>query len=91
MLPATRPCIECEERIDARRIAALPKTRLCVDCSEVLGGEERRLGLPENLAKSGSLKKNYGSFVILTVQRREAIEDWRFLCADRPLKKLYRQ
>lgn len=67
---ALRPCLECGEEIPAERLAALPKTRLCVSCSEVVGGEERRIGMPENLAKAGSLKKNYGGVTVLTVQRR---------------------
>ena len=68
---APRPCIECEEEIPVARLAAMPKTRLCVQCSEELGGEERRVGVPENTAKAGSLKKNYGSVTVVAVHRRE--------------------
>jgi len=67
---APRLCIECEEEIPAARLNALPKTRLCVQCSEKLGGEERRLGIPENLAKAGSLKKNYGGVIVVAIQCR---------------------
>lgn len=68
-----RPCIECEEEIPAARLEALPKTRLCVGCSARFGSEERRIGISENLAKAGSLKKNYGGVTVLVVQRRGPI------------------
>ena len=71
---APRLCIECEEEIPAARLEVLPRTRLCVHCSEKLGGEENRIGIPENLAKAGSLKKNYGGVTVLTIQRRGPIE-----------------
>jgi hypothetical protein len=45
-----------------------------VQCSEKLGGEEKRIGIPENLAKSGSLKKNYGGVTVMTIQCRGPIE-----------------
>jgi hypothetical protein len=38
------------------------QTRLCRKCSEETGGEFQITMTPENLAKAGSLKKNYGSF-----------------------------
>jgi hypothetical protein len=50
--------------IPIERIEVLPETRLCVDCSKAVGGEFDLAITPENLAKSGSLKKNYGSFAV---------------------------
>ena len=41
-----------------------PDTRLCLECSQAVGGEFDVMITPENLSKSGSLKKNYGSFSI---------------------------
>ena len=38
------------------------RNRLCVDCSKAVGGEFDLTITPENLAKAGSLKKNYGGF-----------------------------
>jgi hypothetical protein len=70
MVVAPRPCMECGEAIPSERLAVLPNTRLCVQCSAALGGEERRIGIPENLSKAGSLKKNYGGVTVLTIQRR---------------------
>jgi len=43
--------------IPAERIEVLPETRLCVKCSKDIGGEFDLTFVPENLAKSGSLKK----------------------------------
>jgi len=48
--------------IPVERIEILPDTRLCAECSKAVGGEFELSMTPENLAKSGSLKKNYGSF-----------------------------
>jgi hypothetical protein len=64
MAQRTRPCERCGAEIPAERIEVLPDTRLCVKCSTELGGEFRLSVMPENLAKSGSIKKNYGSFAI---------------------------
>ena len=58
----SRPCQRCGVMIPAERIEVLPETRLCADCSKAIGGEFQLSMTPENLAKSGSLKKNYGSF-----------------------------
>jgi hypothetical protein len=63
----TRPCQRCGTEIPAERIEVLPETRLCVNCSQAVGGEFDLTITPENLAKSGSMKKNYGGF---TVQKR---------------------
>ena len=58
----TRPCQRCGTMIPPERVEVLPETRLCVTCSAAVGGEFDVSFVPENLAKSGSLKKNYGSF-----------------------------
>ena len=60
--PKSRPCQRCGVMIPAERIEVLPETRLCVNCSKAVGGEFDVSIVPENLAKAGSMKKNYGSF-----------------------------
>ena len=55
--------------IPVERIEVLPETRLCVACSKAVGGEFDLTFVPENLAKSGSLKKNYGSFAVKKTRR----------------------
>jgi hypothetical protein len=65
----TRPCQRCGTEIPAERIEVMPDTRLCIKCSKEVGGEFDRMITPENLAKSGSLKKNYGSFTIEKTRR----------------------
>jgi hypothetical protein len=47
----------------------LPETRLCVTCSKAVGGEFDVTIVTENLAKAGSLKKNYGSFEVKKTRR----------------------
>ncbi len=69
MAPMTRLCERCGAEIAAERLEALPDTRVCVACSREIGGEYRITAVPENLGKSGSLKKNYGSFGIRKVRR----------------------
>ncbi len=54
-----RPCARCGTMIPVERLEALPETRLCVACSQAVGGELDVTVVPDNLAKSGSLKKNY--------------------------------
>lgn len=61
-MAASRPCQRCGIEIPAERIEALPETRICVQCSREIGGEFELHVVPENIGKSGSLKKNYGSF-----------------------------
>jgi hypothetical protein len=65
----SRPCQQCGAMIPVERIEVLPQTRLCVACSEAVGGEFDLSITPENLAKSGSLKKNYGSFGVKRTRR----------------------
>jgi len=62
-----RPCERCGNLIPLERLEALPETRVCVRCSQTIGGEFVVSIVPENLAKTGSLKKNYGGY---TVQKR---------------------
>jgi hypothetical protein len=56
--------------IPAERAELLPDTRLCLPCSKAVGREFDVSMVQENLAKSGSLKKNYGSFVVKKTRRR---------------------
>ncbi len=65
----TRPCQRCGNAIPAERIEVMPETRLCVECSTAVGGEFDCTITPENLAKAGSLKKNYGSFTMQKTRR----------------------
>ena len=60
----SRPCQRCGKEIPIERIEVMPETRLCIDCSKAVGGEFDISTRPENLAKEGSLKKNYGSFEV---------------------------
>lgn len=66
----TRPCERCGTMIPPERVEAVPETRLCVKCSQSVGGEFEMHVTPENLAKTGSLKKNYGSWTIEKRRRR---------------------
>ena len=65
----TRPCERCGTMIPPERIEVLPETRLCVACSRTVGGEFDVTIVPENLAKAGSMKKNYGSFNVKKTRR----------------------
>ena len=64
MAAKTRPCERCGKEIPPERVEVLPDTRLCLECSQKVGGEFDVTITPENLSKTGSLKKNYGSFSI---------------------------
>jgi len=66
----TRPCERCGAMIPPERVEVLPETRLCVECSKAVGGEFDLSIVPENLAKAGSLKKNYGSFNVKKTRRQ---------------------
>jgi hypothetical protein len=63
MRPSAQP-------IPPERAEALPETRLCMACSREVGGDFVITVVPENLAKSGSLKKNYGGLTIRKTRRR---------------------
>ena len=69
MTNRTRPCQRCGKAIPAERIEILPDTRLCLACSKETGGEFEITLTPENLAKAGSIKKNYGSFAVKKVRK----------------------
>jgi len=69
-----RPCAKCRELIPIERVELLPDTRLCVACSTKLGSEFDVTLTPQNLSKSGSMKKNYSSFE-LKKERREMRRD----------------
>ena len=64
-----RHCERCKREIPAERLEVLPQTRMCVECVRAVGGEFDLAIVPENLAKSGSLKKNYGSFEVFRVRK----------------------
>jgi hypothetical protein len=63
-------CERCGIEIPARRLEVLPDTRLCLQCSEEIGGDYLLQSSAENLAKSGSLKKNYGNYSLKKIPRR---------------------
>jgi hypothetical protein len=67
-----RLCERCGGVIPPRRVEVLPDTRLCAPCSEEIGGDYILISQAENLAKSGSLKKNYGDYKL--ARRRRSIE-----------------
>ena len=70
MASKSRPCQRCKTMIPAERIEALPETRLCIQCSQEMGSEFEITVQSENLAKTGSLKKNYGSWTIKKTRKR---------------------
>ena len=70
MESGTRPCERCRAQIPAERIEALPDTRLCIRCSQEVGGDFEISVVTENLAKAGSLKRNYGGVSISKRRRR---------------------
>lgn len=70
MANETRPCQRCRAMIPAARIAALPETRLCIKCSEEVGSDFVISFSTENLAKTNSLKKNYGGISIRKRRRK---------------------
>jgi hypothetical protein len=65
----SRPCQRCGQMIPQERIEVLPDTRLCVACSKEVGGEFDLSIVPENHAKTGSIKKNYGSFSVTKTRK----------------------
>ncbi len=65
----TRCCERCNAPIPPARVKAIPGTWLCLECSEEVGGDFVYTATQENLAKAGSMKKNYGGIKI-TKQRR---------------------
>lgn len=65
----SRPCQRCKVEIPVERLEVVPETRLCVKCSQDVGGEFEIRAVSENLAKTGSLKKNYGGINIQKTRR----------------------
>lgn len=65
-----RPCERCGKEIPMERIEAMPETRVCVQCSRDIGGEFTLRVVPENVGKTGSLKKNYASFGVERQRKR---------------------
>jgi hypothetical protein len=60
-----RDCERCGSPIPAARLGVLPNTRLCIECSEAIGGDYKTVVIAENThEKSGSMKKNYGSWKV---------------------------
>src|SRR5205085_1145471 len=70
MTDRPRFCERCRAEIPPLRLEAIPDTRLCIACSRQVGGEFTVVAIPENVAKSGSLKRNYGSWGVQRVRRR---------------------
>jgi hypothetical protein len=66
----TRGCQRCKQPISAERLAGLPETRLCLQCSQEVGSDFKMQGSTENLAKTSSLKKNWGGIYIEKKRRR---------------------
>jgi hypothetical protein len=66
----SRPCIRCKTMIPAERIEVLPETRLCVQCSQAVGSDFETAIVTENLAKTSSLKKNYGGISLKKKRRK---------------------
>jgi hypothetical protein len=69
MNSTTRYCKRCNDEIPLARLRAIPDTVLCIDCSEEIGGDYKITVVPENLGKSGSLKKNYAAWSIKKTRR----------------------
>ena len=69
MAVTSRPCQRCNALIPIERIEALPETPLCLKCSQEVGGDFEVVVTSENLAKTGSLKKNYGGWTIKKKRR----------------------
>ena len=69
-MPEVRLCERCSEMIPPRRLEVLPDTRLCLPCSEEIGGDYILKSHAENLAKAGSLKRNYGDYKLTRIRRR---------------------
>jgi hypothetical protein len=60
-----RDCERCGKPIPSKRLEVLPYTRLCIECSEEIGGDFTTYVIAENThGKSGSMKKNYGSWKV---------------------------
>lgn len=72
-----RYCEVCNEEIPQERLECVPETHLCIVHAreaEKYGGEFSMVGTQDNIAKSGSLKKNYGSMTVHKRRNRRALE-----------------
>jgi hypothetical protein len=79
-----RPCEICGVEIPAERLECLPETRLCVDHSRMIakyGGEFTLTFAHTNLAKTGSIKRNYGDVTPQKTRNHAALERLRRECA----------
>jgi reverse gyrase len=65
-----RGCQRCKGPISPDRLEALPQTRLCLKCSNEVGSDFKVSLSAENLAKTNSLKKNWGGVNIQKKRRR---------------------
>ena len=73
-------CEICGKEIPAERLECLPDTRLCVEhahAAQKYGGEFKLTGVQGNLAKVGSLKKNYGDVDVIKKRNNDVIEKLR--------------
>lgn len=75
-MPKPRPCKRCKAEIASERLEAVPGTMLCVKCSTEVGGEWEYSFTNENVAKSGSLKKNYGGIELRKTRKKLSQEGW---------------
>jgi hypothetical protein len=64
-----RFCEVCKAEIPTERIEAMPETRRCVGCSQSKGTDVVIEVQDENLAKTNSLKKNYGAVTVKKKRR----------------------
>jgi ribosomal protein L37AE/L43A len=65
MMSEEKDCERCGKLIPAKRLEVLPFTWLCVECGEAIGGDFKTYVIAENThGKSGSIKKNYGSWKV---------------------------
>lgn len=64
-----RLCERCKAVIPPERVEALPDTFLCTKCSQTVGGDFEITVVPDNMSKSGSIKKNYGGWTLQKKRR----------------------
>jgi hypothetical protein len=69
MTAKARPCKRCKAEIPAERVEAVRGTQLCAKCSQEIGGDFKLSFTEENIAKTGSMKKNYSGVKIKKTRR----------------------
>ena len=72
----TQVCVICNQEIPAGRLECVPDTQLCLkhaQAAEKYGGEFKVRGVYGNVAKAGSLKRNYGDVEVLRRPNPDAI------------------